>query len=1133
MMSYKLSNIRMKEILLMRLKDGFIPRRYNYNNIHDIDKVSIVLSLKLENDCSILYEITSKHHTATVKLSLVASNEIINLVKETLTSLHSKLQQTLYFSVAQEVSYRISTYLFVLRDDDYLRSQLYPQEYTELLKKTMLNNKSSHESHYFYEEEYRNPLVASSHASQGLLPKLDRNMLDRHFQKERLDIILRDDDDSLGYMDFSRVSSLTHESLIRWLRSWTSLMIVDSHLYIKILPPRDIRPMTYLLVRVQPSSASRVFTLDLLFYHDIGVVLRERVTSQVKESLSICGSIIVSRPIRHLLAPRPSNADDRNQRLLCHESWILPKDLDLLYLVTKTRVAIENYFVLDDRDTLKLFGKYLTNENDPSVNKSYFVQYLIAILQDTFIVHFYFERKEGVFVNLTNVGWERIDDKLCSAMSAEVRNRDYDLSSYLISRSNLLRVYETNAYVDKVPTSIVDLERLAKCTTHKISLNLRFFQQADLANRILAKQTENLLQSELFNTPVKRLILDDSNPIAELTQGIWFLVRHDWKVLTLVHFSSEDALLSDNTIHRKLTFLTSNIDYLGRGIHLDGLDDPLTPDILDFISNLHKQNFAKCAYEALRMSPGEMDLHHLDFQYVLGICTEIKVLNNFYFSAFSQKIIDDGQRDSTPQSESETVGSKFSTLLEEILRPIPYGGGIYYYIGEDSEEFVDSILLSVANKHCEESTQSSYSQSSVDIDSSSHDEVVVHLDSSASDDSVLGDSDISSEILSFQSCGCITPPVFVRFASAGSSLSVKEIRQLGRRSCEIDAYITVFSDSKRLLSLSITQQSLLSPVELSSIPRLHSAVVVLLETRLKSVIAEQTLERLHYYFDSFSDTEVRILKKCFMDAKSVVTYHLPVFLFSVSADSMIDASTCSSCDSDFEHGKRYRNLIYSFLVSFLIIPFLSCLGFTLLALYLKSQIDLRSFRNGVFVSTNPYGAWCYIKVPETYGPISVQVFHPKGVSDAEIIVKQITLILKKCLFQVNQELLLRSLHMTRNAHDLLFTNDAQDPKAERQLEEYDCVSFCSNFFQCPVVFDTSFPLNHRCPVSQVIMSLESTILHNFAVSNRPGKFVYKDEKDKIFYLALEPKVNETNILTLLVYGINSNVGPGECASVLL
>jgi hypothetical protein len=209
------------------------------------------------------------------------------------------------------------------------------------------------------------------------------------------------------------------------------------------------------------------------------------------------------------------------------------------------------------------------------------------------------------------------------------------------------------------------------------------------------------------------------------------------------------------------------------------------------------------------------------------------------------------------------------------------------------------------------------------------------------------------------------------------------------------------------------------------------------------------------------------------------------------------------------------------------------LGFSILANHMETQSDfrLRRFRNGVFICADPSGAWCYVKVPSITGPIEVQVFSSSGLQEAERLGTVVNRIVNQCQFRVNQELLLKSLHGTRIANDLLFLGKSSD---EECMSREVCLNsggfpFPACHFRCPTVFETSFLLNHRCPVSQVIMSLESTILSNFGVSNRPGIFVYKDEYDRIFYLELTPKKNDSSALTLLVHGIHS-AGPGTSPS---
>jgi hypothetical protein len=90
-------------------------------------------------------------------------------------------------------------------------------------------------------------------------------------------------------------------------------------------------------------------------------------------------------------------------------------------------------------------------------------------------------------------------------------------------------------------------------------------------------------------------------------------------------------------------------------------------------------------------------------------------------------------------------------------------------------------------------------------------------------------------------------------------------------------------------------------------------------------------------------------------------------------------------------------------------------------------------------------------------------------------------------------------------------------------------------FSCPIVFRTIFDLFHRCAAnpSQVARTLEATVLHSFAVSNRSGVFVYKDEVGAIFYMTLQAKgsgIDADGQVELLVHGIHE---PGPSVTMQL
>ena len=68
------------------------------------------------------------------------------------------------------------------------------------------------------------------------------------------------------------------------------------------------------------------------------------------------------------------------------------------------------------------------------------------------------------------------------------------------------------------------------------------------------------------------------------------------------------------------------------------------------------------------------------------------------------------------------------------------------------------------------------------------------------------------------------------------------------------------------------------------------------------------------------------------------------------------------------------------------------------------------------------------------------------------------------------------------------------------------------------MFSKVLPLDHRCELNKTIVALGSSVLHQFAVSNRQGFFVYRDEQDNIVYMTLEAGID---IVNLIVRGVDS------------
>ena len=118
------------------------------------------------------------------------------------------------------------------------------------------------------------------------------------------------------------------------------------------------------------------------------------------------------------------------------------------------------------------------------------------------------------------------------------------------------------------------------------------------------------------------------------------------------------------------------------------------------------------------------------------------------------------------------------------------------------------------------------------------------------------------------------------------------------------------------------------------------------------------------------------------------------------------------------------------------------------------------------------------------------------------------------------------MHRTRVVSKLLIPKSTQQSMEadDNEGENSGTEKFVPGIFKCPIVFCKLFGLFHRAATNpgQVARTLEATVLHNFAVSNRSGIFVYKDETGAIFYMKIEPRgsgIDSDGQVELLVYGV--------------
>jgi hypothetical protein len=196
----------------------------------------------------------------------------------------------------------------------------------------------------------------------------------------------------------------------------------------------------------------------------------------------------------------------------------------------------------------------------------------------------------------------------------------------------------------------------------------------------------------------------------------------------------------------------------------------------------------------------------------------------------------------------------------------------------------------------------------------------------------------------------------------------------------------------------------------------------------------------------------------------------------------------------------------------------------------NKQVALKAFDDGYsFVVLNhsestslPF--FCFLTIRRSRGLIVIEVYHPDGEEESSRIVQKMQDLASQCAHRTNQILLLERLHASKSASSLLIPPDSVTT-SESSLVVKEKAMFDTGVFHCPILFRTTFELFHRCATNplQVARTLEATVLHIFAVSNRMRVFVYKDEQGSIFYMMLSARgggIEPDGEIEFLVYGID-------------
>lgn len=1039
LLSYSLSPIRVKSILILRIMDGFRTKKYGSNS-QDADKVSILFTLNIELGLVIQYElsfVSSRYHNAKVgnaliKISLMGDSSLIQMVKRKyiLNELNRHVKKS-SLTTKDIVSNKICSFLKGIRDEDTLESSICPLDWDGKL--------------------------ADGCSFVSCLRSLNLDQLYRHFRLESFEImsVLPQDADTGDYQSNYRV-------LTELISNWSSKTIIRSKLYIRQLPTTEGDLTNYCLIEVTESELNlRLSTINLHFFEQVDCFDRISCIESLRQSISSCTASF-------LIAPRSygkfismysnGSAPFSASNLFQVKHWELQNDSELVPLITKRRCQFEQFSPILVSVGCTVLVKFVI---DASTNV-YMLQYRLRRIENKVLVDVLMDHQRGDFSKAFNRFSRSVQITMFTEIYNELRERDEQCAKALCSRRNLLNLFNEQSKVgDSIKYNrIDDIERLIAHGT-KFNIVLRFFNEDPsgaglpvIANEILEALTTKFMLSDDLSIEVIEASVGTTD--YQGTPGKWYLGKSKDDTLCILHFPTcqrtEKLTIDDNVeVFRNLQVFmitSTNLsfdDFVSDTEHVSE-NDNFVSNLSEEIKHAHGYNYSLASYLALRDSKfndGSKFLYS-DFEYALSYCKEHQITNDI-------EIKSDIEAEQVIDVSFET---KLLAFISEVLEPVPGGSPYFYFDGKINEQ--NEITVKQKSDHDKEN----FDENNIDF----------------------------------------AEPVYVTFTLDGNSASLQQLRSfsmLSNHSGVLNAFITTFHESKiNFTGINDSTTQL----------RLHDVVAFNLVMKLNSFVAEQTLERLWNDFKTVNMVDYNSVKRCLLEADNVVLSTIPVHFYFSKTDSMLDASTNIGMEGDFSS------------------------KFSLLCTCISQQksISMDEVSSGEFFAANvKENGWCLVVVPETYGFISVNVYHPSGNQVAEKVAMTILRAISDSCHCANQILLLEHMHITRTASSLMIPelsqgvthSEASNSSNEQQENN---LEYPAGYFQCNVSFKTSYELNKRCQLSKVIIDLEASILHSFALSNRPGFFVYKDEEDCVFYMTLQSQQGIDDCLDrvhLVVYGI--------------